>query len=165
MSALIACRIGLRSHKMVAHPHFRAPAPFSISMRSSLEKLLTCALLATYASIALLGEGLHSLVPHGHHLGDRVVECVAGDHDHCACCNDHEHEESQERALTAGGCIGDCHACEICEFLFQAVSAPPSIAASPDPHPFVADVPGTIHGLYSAAIFGLHAARGPPQLA
>jgi hypothetical protein len=144
-----------------------------------LRKLLTCWLLATYAGISLLGEGLHSLTPHGHHHGLYVVTCAEHHHDHEAdCCEhhrheahgadaDHEHEshESAEQIVCAGSSATDCHSCEICEFLFQAVSEAPQIAATPDLHVLVADLPWTAHGLYSAIILGLHAARGPPHLA
>jgi hypothetical protein len=137
-------------------------------MRARFGKSLTCTLLAIYASISLIGEGLHSLVPHGHHLGDHVVHCIAEDPDHCECCHHHDHhdhEESQERALTSGGGTVDCHACQICEFLYQTAGQAPSIAATPDLHPLVAELPCAVKGIYSAAILGLHAARGPPQLA
>jgi hypothetical protein len=135
-------------------------------MRSGLGKLLTCALLATYASISLIGEGLHALVPHNHHHAHHVVRCVAADeHGHCGCCHHHEHKESQKQTVASGGCVADSHACEICEFLFHAVSEPPQIAATPDLHPLVADQPCMTQGLYSATLILLHAARGPPQLA
>jgi hypothetical protein len=134
-------------------------------MRFGLGKLLTCALLATYASISLLGEGLHELVPHNHHHAHHVVQCVAADeYGHCGCCHHDEHKKAQERTVTSGGCVSDSHSCEICEFLFQAVSEPPSIVATPDFHPVVVDLPCITHSLHTATVVGLHAARGPPQL-
>lgn len=143
-------------------------------MRSTLHKLLTCSLLATYAGIALLGQGLHELTPgHGHHHGFEVVACTAHAHDKGHCCKHHQHNESHHHdhesqptgpAVAATDGAADSHSCEICEFLVQAVSQPPQIAVVPDLHPLVA-VAATPHvEIYSQEILGLHAARGPPQL-
>jgi hypothetical protein len=134
-------------------------------MRARFGKSLTCTLLAIYASISVIGEGLHSLVPHGQHLGDCVVHCIADDPDNCECCHHHDHEESRERALTSSDGAADCHLCRICEFLYQTIGQPASIAATPELHSLVVEVPSIAHGLYSAEIVGLQAARGPPQLA
>jgi hypothetical protein len=145
-------------------------------MRSAVYKLLTCSLLATYVGISVLGQGLHLLTPdHGHHHhGLQVVTCTA--HGHChggTCCANHPHSEHADhedrnhapagQIVTAGG-ASDSHNCEICEFLFQAVSQPPLIAAVPDLHSLVAVAALPHHEIYSSAILGLHAARGPPQL-
>ena len=145
-------------------------------MRSQYRKILTCSLLATYAGISLLGQGLHLLTPHdGHHHGFEVVHCTTHGHAHEAhCCAGEEHsrdghhgdhdQSAAGRFVVADGSISDSHACEICEFLFQAVSQPPQIAATPDLHILVADVSCPHKSLYSLTIVGLHSARGPPQL-
>ncbi len=132
------------------------------AMRRTLHKLLTYTLLATYAGISLLGQGLHWLTPDDcHHHGLSVVACTAHDHDHCV----HREIEAQSSArpiLIASGRIPDSHTCEICEFLIQAVSQPPQVDATPDLHVLIADLPCDAQGLYSPTILGLHAARGPP---
>jgi hypothetical protein len=140
-------------------------------MRSTVRKLLTGSLLATYVGISVLGQGLHLLAPdHGHpHHGLQIVTCATPDHcDGGGCCHHHD-DSDQDRAVagqfvTASGGAYDSHNCEICEFLFQAVSQPPQIADVPDLHPLVAVAALPHHKIYSSAILGLHAARGPPQL-
>ena len=147
-------------------------------MRSILHKLLSCALLAAYASVMVIGEGLHSLTPgHDHHHGLSVITHSAHDHGHAHahhgcqhhshehCCHNHDHDH-----VPAGPSIaaldGDMHSheCDICAFLYQAVSQPPQVATTPDLHPLVANVPCDVAERYSSALLGLHAARGPPQL-
>jgi hypothetical protein len=144
-------------------------------MRSTLHKLLTCTLLATYVGISLLGQGLHELTPgHEHHHGFEVVTCTAHTHGDGDCCEHHQHGESGHHddhdsqpvgpVVAATDGASDSHTCEICEFLVQAVSQPPQIATVPDLHPLVA-VAATPHvEIYSQAILGLHAARGPPHV-
>jgi hypothetical protein len=139
-------------------------------MRSTVRKLLTCSLLATYVSVSVLGQGLHLLAPdNGHHHGLQVVTCAT--HGHCdggACCHHHSDNDQGHalagQSVTSSGGAHDSHNCEICEFLFQAVGQPPQIADVPDLHPLVAVAASSHHEIYSSAILGLHAARGPPQL-
>jgi hypothetical protein len=146
----------------------------------SLRKLLTCTLLAAYASIALLGQGLHWFLPHDHHhhgmmVVTRTTHSQAHRHDaHCChhhphgpCCRHVDHDRDPVPAgRMMGARDGDTHShtCQICEFLFQAISEPPQLATTPDLHPLVADVPCPKAEHYSPAILGLHTARGPPQL-
>jgi hypothetical protein len=154
-------------------------------MRVTLHKLLSCTILAAYASVMIIGEGLHSLAPgHDHHHGLNVVTHTShshghAHHDHCCKhhshgggCHDHHHGHSHDRdndqvptgpvfAATDGE--SHSHACDICAFLYQAVSQPPQVATTPDLHPRVADLPCVITERYSSAVLGLHAARGPPQ--
>ena len=145
-------------------------------MRSTFHKLLTVSLLATYASISLLGEGLHWFLPDDcQHHGLNVVTCSTHDHAHSAdCCiyhlhdargrhTDHDHEPAGS-VITACGCDTHSHPCEICEFLFHAVSQPPQVATAPDVRPLVADVPCYESAHYSPTALGIHVARGPPQL-
>jgi hypothetical protein len=155
-------------------------------MRPTLRTLLTCSLLAAYASISLLGQGLHWFQPHDHHHhGSMVVSRTTHRHTHkhgahCCdhhphgpCCHDTDHDHDQDHDddhVPAGPIVaardGDTHShmCQICEFLFQAVSGPPQVATTPDLHPLVADAPRSAAEHFSTAILGLHAARGPPQL-
>ena len=144
-------------------------------MRSTLHKLLTCTLLATYVGIAVVGQGLHELTPgHKHHHGFEVVTCTAHTHGDGGCCEHHGHDgpahhddhdgEPERSVITAADCTADSHTCEICEFLVQAVGEPPQIAVVPDLHPRVANASMPHAKLFSQAILGLHAARGPPPL-
>jgi hypothetical protein len=135
------------------------------AMRLAVRKLLSCSLLATYAGISFLGQGLHLLLPDdGHHHGFDVIVCANSHHPHDHdCCADGQHD-SPAGPIIANACAADSHDCEICEFLFQAVSQPPQIATTPDLHPLVAEVPCHPQGFYSPTILGLHAPRGPPQL-
>lgn len=133
-------------------------------MRSTLHKLLTCSLLATYVGISLLGQGLHLLTPEDehHHYGSHVAAAAVHTHSD-ECCDDHD-SESAALITVAAGSAADSHSCEICEFLFQAVGEAPQVAVVPDLHPLVAPTFTPHVEIYSQAILGLHAARGPPQL-
>lgn len=149
-------------------------------MRLTRHKLLSSVLLAAYASVMLVGEGLHSLIPgHDHRHGQSIVTHTAHEHSHghahhdhdCehgshgTCCHDHDYDQ-----IPAGPSIvaleGDIHShtCDICAFLYQAVSQPPQIATTPDLHPLVAELSCVTADFFSSAHLGLHAARGPPQL-
>jgi hypothetical protein len=142
-------------------------------MRPILRKLLSCTLLAAYAGISLIGEGLHELAPgHEHHHGLHVVSCEAHSHshhghdhhhhDHGPCHDDHETPPTG--LIVKSGAATHTHTCDICEFLAQAVSQPPQIAATPDLHVLVADLPCSTQVFIAPTIVGLHAPRGPPQL-
>ena len=128
-------------------------------MRRSFSHLLTCTLLATYAGIALLGQGLHLLAPGcegGHHEHFLAAQEA---HDHAG---DHHSSDSNGRADESNS-VADLHPCEICVFLAHSVSEPPQIATVPFTQPLVAAAHCDPQGLYSLAIGGLHVARGPPQ--
>src|SRR3954471_17214926 len=103
-------------------------------------RFLSCMFLAIFASISILGEGLHLLTPeigqhshHHHHHGRCIVTHARPNSTH-----DEHNFDFQEHAKTfasgpacnspasapliirQGGV--DSHVCKICAFLFQAVS-------------------------------------------
>jgi hypothetical protein len=135
-------------------------------MRPTRYRFLSWFLLATYAGIALLGEGLHALVPEGEHHHDHGIYVA-----HHTCngeCHHHdvhdggEHGAPAHAALTAADSGADSHLCEICEFLFQAISQPAEVAAPIEWEPLVARAHATPQRLYSLVSLGPQAARGPP---
>jgi hypothetical protein len=123
-------------------------------MRSTFRQLLTYSLLATYASIAILGEGLHWLTPDEHHHGASIVVSSAAADSHAPT----------DKLVTAIHGIADDHDCEICDFLAQAVSQPPQIAQSPEFAILIVETACDPPAFYSPIVLGLHAPRGPPQL-
>jgi hypothetical protein len=128
-------------------------------MRATFRHLLTYSLLVTYASIALLGEGLHFLTPDEHHHGASLV----------VSSSDFAHATSESLAsvgkhFSSTRADSDDHDCEICEFLAQAVSAPPQIAEVPAFAVLIADAPLEQPTFNAPIVLGLHAPRGPPQL-
>jgi hypothetical protein len=135
-------------------------------MRSARHRFLSWFLLAIYAGIALLGEGLHSLVPEGerhhHHHGLYIISHVWSDacHQHDAAARD----ASTHASLTAADCDADSHLCEICAFLFQAISQPAEVAAPIEWEPLIAPAHAAPQPLYWLASLGPQAARGPPLL-
>jgi hypothetical protein len=140
------------------------------AVRLRSRHLLTYLLLATYAGIAFLGEGLHELMPeagHHRHHGLAIVHC-ADDHccdheEHAAHDNDH-HAASGLASLTVNS-HADSHLCEICQFLFQAISQPASVAPPIDWQPLVVANPQRPQQLlHSPVSLGPHAPRGPPLL-
>jgi hypothetical protein len=137
-------------------------------MRLKHRQFLSYVLLATYASISLLGDGLHSLLPageHQHHHGLFVVSHSCDDSLHAGhvrealSCGSSEYAE-----FTASDCDADSHICEVCEFLYQAISQPAEVAAPIDWQPLVVVVQADPRPLYSQASLGAHAPRGPPLL-
>jgi hypothetical protein len=127
-------------------------------MRSTFRQLLTYSLLAIYASIALLGEGLHFLTPDEHHHGAGVV----------VTSNGFDHASSESPAISgkhfsSTRADADEHHCEVCEFLAQAVSAPPQIAEVPAFDSLIVEAPPEQLTFNSPIVLGLHAPRGPPQ--
>jgi hypothetical protein len=129
-------------------------------MRRSFCHLLTYSLLATYASIAFLGEGLHCLTPDEHHHGASLIVSSESDTPRNA---GESHAPTDKRVIATHG-IADDHECEICDFLAQAVSHPPQIAQSPDFAILIVETACDPPAFYSPIILGLHAPRGPPQL-
>ena len=128
-------------------------------------KILASALLATYASISLLGQGLHLLTPDdGHHHDHAAVALSHPSHAHAhGSCGDH-HEYPQAGQGGSADLVAGDHDCEICEFLAQAKSAAPQITAPLDLQAVVADLQAHTPAFHSPLIIGLPAARGPPQL-
>jgi hypothetical protein len=133
-------------------------------MRPTRHRFLSWLLLATYAGIALLGEGLHALVPEGkhhHHHGLYVVTCHSeAGHNHVAAVVG----DSTHASLTAADCDADSHLCEICVFLYEAVSPPAEVAAPIESQPLVVVAHSEPEAVYSSAVLGPQAARGPPHL-
>jgi hypothetical protein len=131
-------------------------------MRQKYRRFLSCLLLATYASISLIGDGLHSLLPdsdhHHHHHGIYVVDHICDD----ACHGDHDRSECA--GLTASDEDADSHLCEICSYLFQAISQPAGVAPPIDWQPMVVVVHAKPQPIYSLASLGPQAPRGPPSL-
>jgi hypothetical protein len=143
-------------------------------MGSIVRKILAISLATAYAAIVMLGQGLHLLAPDCcHHDGFNAVHCSAQCHDYVCAHNCHDHEAAAFAdnpfrgpagpVVAASDCASDSHFCEICAFLFQAVTELPQLAAAPISLELVANVPCHKQGLYSSAVLGLHTARGPPQ--
>jgi hypothetical protein len=137
-------------------------------MRLNRRYFLSCVLLATYVSIALLGEGLHSLLPtgeHHHHHGLFVVSHSCDNARHighvhdAVCCRSSENVE-----FTASDCDADSHICEVCAFLYQAISQPAEVAAPIDWQPLVVVANADPQPIYSQTSLGAQAPRGPPLL-
>src|SRR3954447_12706835 len=123
----------------------------SVFMRLQYRRSLSFFLLATFAGISLLGEGLHWLtpdtelhVPHHHHHGVCIVMHGATDDDHDVQLVDSaqtslcgaECRSSSKRLLGIASVGGfDAHVCKICEFLVQAISQSIELAAPFEWHP------------------------------
>lgn len=135
-------------------------------MRLRSRRFLSFALLATYAGISFLGEGLHWLLPeagHQHHHGLYIVHCdrdCPGHADH-----DGDHHGTPASAALSANEDADSHVCEICEFLFQAVSQPAEVASPIDWQPLIVAVASLSQPIYTPAPLGPQAPRGPPLLA
>jgi hypothetical protein len=117
-------------------------------MRRLPHQLVTGLLLAIYGGIAVLGYGLHELVPedgHHHHFA-----LAAGEH------------ADEAPAFRAGSGIDDDHDCDICVFLDQARSAQPQVQAAIIWQPLVAAVEIEAPRLTSQTKLVSHAPRGPP---
>jgi hypothetical protein len=135
-------------------------------MRLRRRHLLKYVLLATYASIAILGDGLHSLLPEAchHDLGGRCIVV----HHHESRCGDEALANGfvpDERSVTANACDADSHICEICAFLVHAVSQTLKVAAPIESQPVVAAAATESQPFYASTSLGPQAARGPPLLA
>jgi hypothetical protein len=134
-------------------------------MRSKHRQFLSYVQLATYASISLIGDGLHGLLPdgHHHHHGLYVVDHSCNDRQHSdyaqgevACCG------SEFAGLTAVDLDAESHLCEICVFLIHAISQPAEVAATIDWQPLVVVAQADPQPVYSLTSLGPQAARGPP---
>jgi hypothetical protein len=133
-------------------------------MRPQHRQFLSYVVLATYASISLLGDGLHSLLPDGYHHHRLYVVSHSSDdlrhadpdHDEIACCN------SEYAAVTAVELDAESHLCEICEFLAYAISQPAEVAAPIDSHPLIVVAHADPQPIYSLTSLGPQAPRGPP---
>jgi hypothetical protein len=134
-------------------------------MRPKHSKFLSYVLLATYAGISLLGDGLHSLLPEGehHHHGLYVVSHRGSDTQRAVRdCDAVPGGSSGHAELTAADCDTDAHLCEICAFLYQAISQPAEVAAPVDWQPLVVVACAKPQAIYLPIALGSQAARGPP---
>jgi hypothetical protein len=119
------------------------------AMRRLPQKLVTGVLLAIYGGIAVLGYGLHELVPedaHHHHALAAV------------------HHESGPPAFKAGGNVDGDHDCDICVFLDQARSVQPQVQSAIVWHHVVAAIEFKAPHLASQTAELSHGPRGPPVL-
>ena len=132
-------------------------------MRPKHRHLLSYLLLATYAGISLLGDGLHELAPEvGHHHHGLYVVTASQEHG----LYDH-HIVSKNDAgpvLAASEFDVDAHLCEICAYIYQSLSQPAEVAASIDWQPLAVVAPSRPQPIYSPIQLGPQAPRGPPLL-
>jgi hypothetical protein len=138
------------------------------------------ALSAAYGVIALLGHGLHGLTPdQGHHHGLELVQCAvhgadhhhaqhrhgqnADNHKHGSKAADHAPPHGNALVISAGECVAQSHACEICTFLSQTRATGPQMSASI----FWQHIVHSAHVAeplpVSTTSLDWHAPRGPPR--
>ncbi len=139
-------------------------------MRTIRHRFLSCLLLAAYAGISLLGDGLHLLLPEGqqhhHHHGTYVAGHSCHDSQHAyhhhddACCSDC----SDDVGPAISDSDVDGHLCEICSFLVNAISQSVEAAAAVDWQPLVVESEPETQAVYSCISLGPQAPRGPPLL-
>jgi hypothetical protein len=139
-------------------------------MRSFIGKLLSLTILAIYASVSLLGQGLHLLTPHSHHAVRHSTSVAA----HCHCHEHHCQRSSdvadsqpsvEAHASQSGfrsGEIVETHSCEICAFLALAVSPPPLAPTPLISEPLTVATISAPQPFYASIKLGANAARGPP---
>ncbi len=137
-------------------------------MRLKSRRLLSCILLATYAGISILGDGLHALMPeagHHHHHGlCIVVTHESGNSDRDAALGGNAGQSSEPVVTASDGDI-ESHICQVCQFLFQSVSQRTDVVAPIDWQPIVVVAVSLALPIYSPASLGPQAPRGPPLLA
>lgn len=139
-------------------------------MRPKHRQFLSYFLMATYASISLLGDGLHLLLPEGgqhhHHHGIHIAghschDSQQDDHHHGdTCCSDCAHDVGP--AISDAGADG--HLCEICSFIVHAVAQPVEEVATIDWRPLIVQSQPETQAIYSCVSLGPQAPRGPPSL-
>jgi hypothetical protein len=136
-------------------------------MRLPHRQFLRYVLLATYASISLLGDGLHLLLPEGdhqhHHHGIYVVSHSCHDEQHA----DHDHDNdpcdcAEDAPLAISESDADSHVCEICSFLLDAVSQLAEVSGPIDWQPLIVVAHANPQPIYSLTYLGPQAPRGPP---
>jgi len=149
-------------------------------MRLMCRRVLSCLLLATFASGSILGEGLHLLEGqtgrrhhHLHHRGHWIVASaeherrhlgVTGDHVNQIAKSDRQRATSSTLAFAANNLVFDSQTCCICAFLLQAASPTADSSMQFDSQP-LAFAGLTPLRLYSPTEFGSQAPRGPPPVA
>jgi hypothetical protein len=101
---------------------------------------------------------------HHHHLNAVVVahSCHEPAHHHHHCGDCHCDDEPADAGLTANDCDHHSHTCQVCAFLARTISQPAQFTASIDWRPLAAGSVVLPQSIYSSAILGPHAARGPP---
>jgi hypothetical protein len=117
-------------------------------MRRIPHQVVTGLLLAIYGGIAVLGYGLHELVPDGAHHHHHSLAAA--------------HQESGPLAFRSGGSVDDDHDCDICAFLDQARCDRPQVATSIIWQHLIAAIDVAAPRVSSQTALVSHAPRGPP---
>jgi hypothetical protein len=133
-----------------------------------LRQFLTYALLTVYSATALLGYGLHMLVPGGHHHGPAGTLCVdQADGEFLAHYQLKGEAAGQAAAdsstFTAGSASGD--SCFVCDFLAQVRGAQAEAPVTVVWQPVAAEVVDVVSQFTPLTVLGSHAPRGPPLFA
>ncbi len=142
-------------------------------MRKIARKSLKFAVITAYSAVSLLGQGLHSLSGHdGLHVGENVIECATHHAAHESADCEFLHSPvpdgiafSGQRSvpgIRASRCIGQVHACQVCDLLAQARNAAQQAAAVLEQPHAVTHVSAIDQPLYAPQAFSPHAPRGPP---
>jgi hypothetical protein len=147
-------------------------------MRLQYRRFLSYVLLAVFAGISLLGEGLHLLTTeagrHHHHHGHFIVAHArhglrhkdhnfgSGGHASTFADGAGRKSSSASAVLILGENDVDSHVCGICEYLSQAVSQPIEVAGPIDWQPLVTAVPNLLQRICTPTSLGPQAPRGPP---
>ena len=137
-------------------------------MRYNSRRFLSVVLLATYAGMSILGEGLHELMPeagHQHHHGLYVVVFHESGHSTDAAYFAGNAANDSGPAVTANDGDVESHICEICQFLFQSISQPAEVAAPIDWQPVAVAANNLPQPIYAPTSLGPQAPRGPPLAA
>lgn len=123
-----------------------------------LQRITTYALLAVYGATALLGYGLHLLVPDAHHHGWAQVSCAEYAHPGQTGGRATPLASSEDRAACDGSCF-------VCDFLAQARNAQPHVTISIVWQHVAAEIVPFAPHFSAQTDLGPHAPRGPPTLA
>lgn len=133
-------------------------------MRSKPRRFLGYVLLATYAGISFIGDGLHDLLPDSHRHHHHGLYVVTHHDDAEPSYLNLAADGAGSASLTAADCDADSHRCEICAFLYEAISQPAEVAAPIDWQPLVVVARAIPQATYSLTDLERPAARGPPLL-
>ena len=117
-------------------------------MRRIPHQLVTGLLLAIYGGIAVLGYGLHELVPEDAHHHPHGMAAA--------------HLDAGPTGFRTGGGVDDDRDCDICAFLDQARSDRPQVVTSIIWQHLVAAIEVVLPRITSQAAPIFHAPRGPP---
>jgi hypothetical protein len=135
-------------------------------MRFNRRQFPSLILLATYAGISILGDGLHSLMPeigHQHHHGLYIVTFSDDNPGHSRRFASHVGLVDQNVVIASATDV-DSHICEICQFLFQSISQPAQLASPIDWQPVVVAAVAVSRPFCAPTLVGPQAPRGPPLL-